>query len=1188
MPKAPFSDILQYLRRMYPAEDAADRPDSDLLNRFVTQGEDAAFTVLLERHAAMVMGVCVRVLGDLHGAEDAFQATFVVLARRAPSIALRGSLGPWLYAVAQRIALRAKAQITVQRNRERRYSDMPRAARLDEHSWQELRSVLDEEIGRLPEKYRAPLVLCYFEGKSQDRAAKELGWAKSTLDRRLSRGRELLRKQLIRRGITLSAAMLATALCEKVAGAAVSATITINTVKAATSVLAGKVVAGGYISARALALAEEAIVGLLAMKGKLVLVVIVIGLAVGGVGWAGYGALEEQAPPDREAKTQAPAAKDQASVTAKKNQPIATDRYGDPLPEGAVGRLGSLRFRHDGDTTALVFTPDGNSLVGRTDSGVIIWDPANGKVRHRLPVLQNLVSGDAGGMELAPDGSTLAVSEYHRFDGNEEAEIAFWDLRTGKKSRTLSLPKGEAKQYYRLCFSPDGKSLAWSSANEGIAYVFDLASGQVRATIGVRNSVAVYNLAFAPDSRTVAAAVYSNDRKTFGRNHGVQIWDFNTEKVIRTIYDLPARILPDTRPIRDLPPRKPEITVGKLAFAADGNMLAIAIKDRISLVDPTTGIELGHLEAKMGQTVGLAFTGDAKKLVSAHEDGSIHVWDLDSKNEVRKFGGGHLDRFGLSMAISPDSKTVALGTNSEYVQLWDLASGKELFSECKGHESKVFQLAFSPDRKTLVSANSVYRQGQILLWDWASGQRLRVLPENAHALSFSPDGKRLATLTVFRGENDVRSVPIWDVASGKKVILNAVPDANQVRALIFSPDGQKLYTLDQSSDPQNYAVRHWNLATGKQDREWIMPHKIRPGPVPVLAADGKTVYAYDHKGDISIIDVDLGRERVLASPERVWSMTPSPDGRVLASGMDAKIPVVRLWEVATVKEICFLNGHEARVFAMAWSPDGRLLATGDGSGRMAWYNGLLQSPMFWNITTLDVATTVRVWDTAAGKELACFGGFKGGVFSLAFSPDGDSLAAGLSDTSILIWDVSKVISTFSPPPKLVNGELESYWADLAGDNAGKAHQGIGLLVAAPKQGVPFLRSRLQPVAGADGGKLQQWITDFGSNDFGIRQAAARELTKVDVQAIVPLQKALKENTSLEARRRLEQILKTIRDGPGPDTLRTIRAIMVLERIGSPEAQGVLETLAKGAPGARETEEAKASLERLAPRISKAR
>jgi RNA polymerase sigma factor (sigma-70 family) len=194
MPRANICTVLQCLRQACAAGEARDLTDAQLLQRFLAQREDAAFAVLVERHGPMVLGVCRRVLGDAHGAEDSFQATFMVLVRRAASIGCTGSLGNWLYTVAQRIASKARTQAAARRLRERRAAEMPRPQPLVEPTWQELRCVLDDEIGRLPEKYRAPIALCYFEGKSHQRAAQELGWATGSLASRLARARQLLRR----------------------------------------------------------------------------------------------------------------------------------------------------------------------------------------------------------------------------------------------------------------------------------------------------------------------------------------------------------------------------------------------------------------------------------------------------------------------------------------------------------------------------------------------------------------------------------------------------------------------------------------------------------------------------------------------------------------------------------------------------------------------------------------------------------------------------------------------------------------------------------------------------------------------------------------------------------------------------------------------------------------------------------
>jgi hypothetical protein len=251
---------------------------------------------------------------------------------------------------------------------------------------------------------------------------------------------------------------------------------------------------------------------------------------------------------------------------------------------------------------------------------------------------------------------------------------------------------------------------------------------------------------------------------------------------------------------------------------------------------------------------------------------------------------------------------------------------------------------------------------------------------------------------------------------------------------------------------------------------------------------------------------------------------------------------------------------------VAWSADGRLLASGENESREI--------------------HTVRLWDAAAGKELTQFAGLKEEITALIFSPDTAFLACGLADGTTLILDVAKVDSKLTT--KLGHDVLASCWADLAAADAAQAHRAIGMLVRGSKQSLPFFRERLKPVAALDAGSIHQWIAELDSDKFAVRQAAAKRLEAIGGQIQPHIQKALKAGISLETRRRLDQILNTVTDVPGQEALRTIRAIMVLERIGSPEAQGVLDTLAKGAPGARETEEAKAPLERLAHRASSAR
>jgi RNA polymerase sigma factor (sigma-70 family) len=288
MPAETPGDLLHHLPRLWAAEAARDLTDGELLERFLARREETAFAVLVQRHGPMVLGVCRRVLADAHSAEDAFQAVFLVLARRAAAIRKRASLASWLHGVARRVAQRARAQTAAQHGRERRPREMPQADVIDELTWQELRAVLDEEVGALSEKHRAAVVLCDLEGKSYDQAARELGWPKSSLASRLAKAHGLLRARLVRRGVTLSAGALAVGLAEREARAAVPALLTISTVKGAMAAAAGKAALPGPLSERAVALAESAMKGTFGTKSKAFVALVALGLLAGGVGLAAH------------------------------------------------------------------------------------------------------------------------------------------------------------------------------------------------------------------------------------------------------------------------------------------------------------------------------------------------------------------------------------------------------------------------------------------------------------------------------------------------------------------------------------------------------------------------------------------------------------------------------------------------------------------------------------------------------------------------------------------------------------------------------------------------------------------------------------------------------------------------------------------------------------------------------------
>src|SRR5947209_6715102 len=204
MATRPLNQLFQHLRSAAVLSNEAERTDSQLLDGFVSRRDDKALEALVRRHAPMVWGVCRRVLRDHHDAEDAFQATFLVLVRKAAAIAPRSQVGNWLYGVARQTALKARMSRSKREVRERKVANMPEPALMERALWNDLQPVLDQELSRLPEKYRTVIVLCDLEGQTRKGAARQLGLPEGTLAGRLTRGRALLAKRLARCGLAVS------------------------------------------------------------------------------------------------------------------------------------------------------------------------------------------------------------------------------------------------------------------------------------------------------------------------------------------------------------------------------------------------------------------------------------------------------------------------------------------------------------------------------------------------------------------------------------------------------------------------------------------------------------------------------------------------------------------------------------------------------------------------------------------------------------------------------------------------------------------------------------------------------------------------------------------------------------------------------------------------------------------------
>jgi RNA polymerase sigma factor (sigma-70 family) len=290
MPRKQLLGVMAQLRDLVGGCAGQEQSDRELIDRFASRNDHGAFAGLVERHGSLVLGVCRRLLRSEADAEDSFQATFLVLARKAATVSWRLSIRDWLYQTAYRTALEARGRIARRHGREQPLTEGGETESPPDLSWQELRSVLDEELSRLPQKLRGPLLLCYLEGKTRDEAALALGCSAGEVKGRLERGRQLLRERLTRRGLSLSTALLATLLAESAAAAAVPAFLLVSTARAATEFALGSI-ADSTISPQVVTLTEGVMRAMATKKLKVAASLLLATAVLAGIGSFAYQAL---------------------------------------------------------------------------------------------------------------------------------------------------------------------------------------------------------------------------------------------------------------------------------------------------------------------------------------------------------------------------------------------------------------------------------------------------------------------------------------------------------------------------------------------------------------------------------------------------------------------------------------------------------------------------------------------------------------------------------------------------------------------------------------------------------------------------------------------------------------------------------------------------------------------------------
>jgi RNA polymerase sigma factor (sigma-70 family) len=484
------SPISRFLSGLRAVHEPGQQPDQELLGRFLAHADDQAFAQLVHRHGALVLSAARAVVGNAADAEDVFQATFLVLARRAASIRNQASLTSWLHGVARRLALKLRVSLSRRRGHEGRAALPPEARPMNDCTLQERDRLLHEELGRLPDKYRLPVLLCYWEGLTHEQAAGQVGWSRWTFKDRLERARALLRLRLERRGVTLSVAGLIALFAEVRAAAAVAAELAATAVKAALLIAAGQTGAG-VASVAAVSLAQKGLFLMGWSKLQVAAAVVTAALTVvgGTLAYQGRGGSDQGTAPDFN-RAAGPVGKE---LRAVKTEDLGKGPLGDRVKDGWRH---VLIGKHETPVRGAVMSPRGDRLftIGERGDALKVWNLKTLKLEHTFRLGMNATMG----LALSPDGRSLLVS---LFEEGKDVALVVIDAATLREIDRLPVKKD--LPVLGLAFSPDGKRLATST---NAVTVWDWESRKPIAELQPSEITAgIRKVAFTPDGAHVLA-----------------------------------------------------------------------------------------------------------------------------------------------------------------------------------------------------------------------------------------------------------------------------------------------------------------------------------------------------------------------------------------------------------------------------------------------------------------------------------------------------------------------------------------------------------------------------------------------------------------------------------------------------------------------------------------------------------
>jgi RNA polymerase sigma factor (sigma-70 family) len=552
------------------------------------------------------------VLRGPQDAEDAFQATFLVLVRKAASLRQRELLGNWLYGVAYRTALDARAAAARRQARERQVSAMPEPEVSDGADvGRDLRPLLDQALSRLPDKYRVPIVLCYLEGRTQRDVARQLGLPAGTLSGRLTAARGLLARRLARHGLTLAGGALTAALSEGAASAGLPSPLVASVVEAATALAAGHA-AAPVVSARVADLAGGVLKAMRLKKLKIATAVLLAAATV-------IGAAAVVVPAGGEARD-----------------------AGAPKVLKLDGKGRRVAWSPDGRTLAVVeiYEP---LIYGRKGSAIKLWDVDTGRVR------QTLAESAGGGLAFqqvvfSPDGEAIAATASEEVILPNMRQIRdvvkVWDAKTLALRQTL----GGDSHLVCLAWSPDGKRVAAGDPGRKSVTLWDAGTGAPERTLRT-GAAQPWSVAFSPDGDSLVVGGQKGD----GSGEVTQ-WDTKTGNLKHTL-------------------KRPSF-VTAVAFAPDGQTAADSGGESIQIWRVESGEAIASLKSHPRGHRSLAFSPDGRTVAAGGPDGKVRLWDARTGEPIETLAGHAAEVHAV--AFSPDGKTLASVSQDQTVRLWPI------------------------------------------------------------------------------------------------------------------------------------------------------------------------------------------------------------------------------------------------------------------------------------------------------------------------------------------------------------------------------------------------------------------------------------------------------------------------------------------------------------------------------------